>query len=47
MIYIYKVINRKIPTSGDLYGITLGSKYKMLFEIAFFFYLLFAMTGMI
>lgn len=47
MTFIYKIINQKITTTGDMYGLTLGPKYKILFDISFFFYLMFAMTGMI
>jgi hypothetical protein len=47
MTFIYKIINSKIATTGDMYGLTIGPMFKTLFDISFFFYLMFAMTGMI
>lgn len=47
MIHIYTIITQKIKTSGDMYGMTLGPMFKNMFDLSFFFYLLFAMTGMI
>lgn len=47
MIFAYNKTNKKLSTSGDLYGQTIGNTMKILFEISFFFFVLFAMTGMI
>lgn len=47
MIFAYNKTNKKLATGGDLYGQTIGNTMKILFEISFFFFVLFAMTGMI
>lgn len=47
MVFAYNKTNRKLATSGDLYGQTIGNVMKILFEICFFFFVLIAMTGMI
>lgn len=47
MVFAYNKTNKKLSTGGDLYGQTIGNMMKILFEISFFFFVLFAMTGMI
>lgn len=47
MVFGYNQTNKKLATTGDMYGQTIGGLMKILFEISFFLFLLFAMTGMI
>lgn len=47
MVFAYNKTNKKLSTGGDLYGQTIGNTMKILFEVSFFFFVLFAMTGMI
>ena len=47
MIFAYGKTNKKLSTLGDMYGQSIGNTMKILFDVSFFLFVLFAMTGMI
>jgi hypothetical protein len=47
MVFGYFKVNKNLTSLGELFGQNVGKWCKVVFDISFFFFIVFAMTGMV